>query len=234
VAALEPLREAAARYRTLGWCEPSLAGFHGDLLDALVAAGEREEAEEELARLAADAERSTVSWTRAVVARSRGLLAEDDGFAAHFAGALELHEVAPQPFERARTELLFAERLRRAGDRPAARDQLRSAVEAFEALGARPWAERARRELAFGSGSSGVQTATEPPPATVELTPQELRVALLVAQGLTNREAGAALFLSPKTIEHILTATYKKLGRPHADPARQAHRREDSGVVARA
>ena len=148
---------------------------------------------------------------RAALARGRGLLAGDDDEAlAHLAEALELHELAPDPFERARTELLVGDRLRAAGRRDEARDVVRRAVTTFEQLGAAPWAERARQVLAVGRG----QGRPEPraPAAPPELSSQELRVATLVAQGLTNREVGAAVFLSPRTIEHVLTAVYKKLG----------------------
>jgi DNA-binding CsgD family transcriptional regulator len=208
-AALTYLREAAERYDAMGWGEPSLVQFGGDLVEALVAAGEREEAERTLERLAADAARTRGAWAQAVAGRGRGLLAADEGFEAHFERALASHERTPQPFERARTELLLGERRRRAGRRAEGREPLRRALEAFEQLGARPWADRARRELA---GAGGVAEQPKAAPKTAELTGQEWRIALLVAQGLTNREAGAALFLSPKTIEHHLSGIYKKLG----------------------
>lgn len=207
-AALDPLRQAAELYRTMRWGEPSYPAFHGDLLEALVATGEADEARRTLDALAGDAERSPARWPAAVVAVGRGLLAADDAFGEHFDRALRLMGEAGQPFERARVELLLGERQRRAGRAPEATERLRSAAAAFEQLGARPWGDRARREL------SGGTTAARPAPAadTFALTAQEWRVALLVAQGLTNREAGAALFVSPKTIEHTLTAIYKKVG----------------------
>jgi len=111
------------------------------------------------------------------------------------------------PFERARTELCLGERLRRARRRAEAREPLRSALEAFERLGAAPWSERARVELS----ASGETARRRDPYAAEQLTPQELQVALVVGRGATNKEAGAALFLSPKTIETHLGHVYRKL-----------------------
>jgi DNA-binding CsgD family transcriptional regulator len=85
--------------------------------------------------------------------------------------------------------------------------QLRAAIDIFDNLGADPWSEMARTELA----ATG-ETARRRDPATLnELTPQELQIALRVAEGRTTRETAAALFLSPKTIEHHLSNVYRKL-----------------------
>ena len=112
------------------------------------------------------------------------------------------------PFERARTLLALGERLRRAKQRAEAREPLQAALDAFERLGARPWAERARTELrATGARPAARRSET----AAEQLTPHELQIALLVAQGMTNREAAAALFLCPKTIEYHLGQIYRKL-----------------------
>lgn len=89
-----------------------------------------------------------------------------------------------------------------------AREQLRQAVDIFDHLGAEPWSEMARTELA----ATG-ETARRRDAANVkELTPQELQIAILLAERRTTREAGAALFLSPKTIEYHLRSVYRKLG----------------------
>jgi DNA-binding NarL/FixJ family response regulator len=113
----------------------------------------------------------------------------------------------PTPFERARTGLAFGERLRRAGRRTDARDQLRRALRTFEMLGAAPWADRARGELR----ASGQSVLNPTQRAEQMLTPQELQVAAIVAGGSTNREAASALFLSVKTIEFHLGNIYRKL-----------------------
>jgi DNA-binding NarL/FixJ family response regulator len=117
-----------------------------------------------------------------------------------------LHARTDMPFERARTELCFGERLRRARRRAEARGQLHAALQTFERLGAEPWADRARNELR----ATG-ETVHRDRSASDELTLQELQVALKVSEGATNREAAAALFLSPKTIEAHLSRIYSKL-----------------------
>ncbi len=104
-------------------------------------------------------------------------------------------------------ELALGERLRRARRRSDSRQPLRAALETFDRLGARIWADRARTELA----ASGETARSRDPYASEQLTPQELQVALVVAQGATNKEAAAALFLSPKTIETHLGRVYRKL-----------------------
>jgi len=125
-----------------------------------------------------------------------------------FEGALQHHDALPMPFERARTQLALGERLRRAKQRAEAREPLTQALDEFERLGAKPWAERARAELRATGGSAGARRASA---AADQLTPHELQIAVLVAQGMTNREAAAALFLSPKTIEYHLGQIYRKL-----------------------
>ena len=78
----------------------------------------------------------------------------------------------------------------------------------FEGLGAEPWSRRARAELR----ATGEGVATRRGTPSTELTAQQLRVALTVAEGITNREAGARLFMSPKTVEHHLSQVFEKLG----------------------
>jgi DNA-binding NarL/FixJ family response regulator len=89
-----------------------------------------------------------------------------------------------------------------------ARQVLREALNTFERLGAEPWAMRAHNELAATGEKSRKRDVT----VTRQLTPQELQIALAVAQGATNREAAAQLFLSPKTVESHLSSAYRKLG----------------------
>ena len=162
-----------------------------------------------LAELERQGDRPHHTWVNAIVERIRGLMAPDDEVDAHFARALELHGETRQPFETARTQLLHGERLRRAKRRADARGPLGHALAVFERLGAEPWAERARAELRATGGPTG---SAAPAIATDELTAQELQIALQVAQGRTNREVAAALFLSAKTIEYHLGSIYRKLG----------------------
>jgi DNA-binding CsgD family transcriptional regulator len=208
LAAIEKLRPVADLAERHGVREPSFLPYAPDLIEAYARAGEREAAMRELAKLAELAGALDRRWALAVVARLHGLLGQDDDLDEHFGAALELHEQgAGSPFERARTELLYGERLRRAKRRVDAREHLRSAIELFDGLGAAPWSEQARRELR----ASGESIPRRDPTVPEKLTPQELQIALQVAEGKTNRDVAAALFLSPKTVEFHLTRVYRKL-----------------------
>jgi DNA-binding CsgD family transcriptional regulator len=189
-----------------GLRETSVVQWTPDLIEAYVRAGRSTDAEALLERFELAAVQTERTWALATAARCRGLLSAD-AFEEHFLRALELHDRVPTPFERARTELCFGEQLRRSRQRVGARPRLAAALETFERLGAEPWAERARAELA----ATGETLRPREPLAQKELTPQELQVALVVARGATNKEAGAALFLSPKTIETHLGRVYRKL-----------------------
>jgi DNA-binding CsgD family transcriptional regulator len=155
-------------------------------------------------------------WALARAARCRGLLAND--FEPEFEEALVLHQQTLDAFEAARTRLAYGARLRRGRKRVRAREQLRAALEAFEALGPSPWADASGVELA----ATG-ETARRRDPSTLgELTPQELQIALLLSEGRTTREAAASLFLSPKTIEYHLRSIYRKLDINSRDALAQA------------
>ncbi|MGZ4186002.1 MAG: AAA family ATPase [Solirubrobacteraceae bacterium] len=178
-----------------------------ELVDAYTRLGRVEEAQQVTAELTAAANAKAQPWSLARAARCRGLVAPDADITVHFERALRHHEQTPDVFEKARTQLAYAERLRRARNRVLARKQLRDAIEAFERLDARPWAERARSELA----ATGENVRRRDPSTVDELTPQELQIGLLLASGKTTRETAAALFLSPKTIEYHLRHVYQKL-----------------------
>jgi DNA-binding CsgD family transcriptional regulator len=188
--------------------EPGVAMWAQDLAEAYIRIGRLDEAEATLAVLARQAAQTGRALAHAGLERCRGLIAGDEAVDTHFERALEWHEGVRCPCEQARTELCFGERLRRAGRRSEARAPLRRALEAFELLGAEPWAERARCELR----STGERVRRRTPDTRDQLTPQELRVALLVVDGATNREAAATLFVTPKTIETHLNNAYRKLG----------------------
>jgi len=103
---------------------------------------------------------------------------------------------------------MYGARLRRSGQRVKAREQLRTAHEAFEEMDLTAWVLHAADELA----ATGAKPRTRRPHATEPLTSQETRVALHAAKGMSNKEIAAALFLSPKTVEHHLSSVYRKRG----------------------
>jgi DNA-binding CsgD family transcriptional regulator len=207
IAALEPVASFVER---VGLAEPAAVQWAPDLVEAYVRVGRLGEAERVLARFQHQAEQTERTWALAATARCRALLSGRSGDAnVHFTEALSWHERTSTPFERARTELSWGERLRRDRQRAQACTQLRSALLTFERLGATPWAKRAQAELRAAGGRPRPRRDWS---TTEELTPQELQVALTIAQGLTNPEAAATLFLSRKTIEFHLGNVYRKLG----------------------
>jgi DNA-binding CsgD family transcriptional regulator len=179
-----------------------------DLVEALVRAGDANAATDLLIPFADEAERVGQASPQAAAGRCRGLLASEGSYAREFERSLELHALDENVFATARTRLAYGERLRRSGRRIDAREQLNQALAVFERLEATPWADRVRSELR----ATGQRVRAREPAAREELTPQELQVAMLAADGKTNREVGAQLFLSPKTIEWHLGHVYRKLG----------------------
>jgi DNA-binding CsgD family transcriptional regulator len=216
IAALELVRDAAADIRS-----PGFMLWMPDLIEAYVRAGRQRDAVDLCDIFDADAHATGHEWSLMTVARCRALLAEgelDEGFSA----ALALCSAETWPFERARCELLYGERLRRAGRRVDARKELRSAVAHFERLGTAAFADRARGELR----ATGEIVRRRGPGRMDELTAQELQIALLVAEGATNREVAVGIFLSPKTVEKHLSSVYRKLGlRSRSELARRFAKR---------
>jgi DNA-binding CsgD family transcriptional regulator len=204
--ALVHLEAAALGVARLGFHDRDVAP-EPELVEALIRLGRTEEARAALGPAVERVGGASPRWGAAVAARLRGLVADEDAFEDEFQDALSLHERADDAFARARTELAFGERLRRAGRRRDARVQLRAALAAFDELAATPWLERATAELR----ATGETLRKRQPHEAEELTPQELQIALLVAEGKTNKEAGAALFLSHKTVEFHLGRIYRKL-----------------------
>jgi DNA-binding CsgD family transcriptional regulator len=200
---LEPIaRYAEERRLRIPGVAPQL-----ELAEAYIRAGRNTEGEAVVDALEAS-ELGADPYLAAVSRRCRGLLAADEDFEARFREAVELHGPVPSPFALARTRLCFGERLRRAGRRRDARGELKAALETFERLDAATWAERARSELR----SSGERLRRRADTDEEQLTPQELQVALQVAEGKTNKEVAAAMFLSTKTVEFHLARVYRKLG----------------------
>ena len=210
--AVEQLSVAWLHARDQGLGHPNVVPFVGDLIEAHVRCGHINEGREVLRWLTDTAETTGLAHPAALAARCHGLLAEDPVDAdAAFAAAGASHDRCPMPFERARTLLCEGEVKRRTRRLVGARVPLREAQLIFEALGARPWAERAASEIAASGGRT--HRHTDPAPAGIDsLTPQELQIARAVAVGKSNSEAAAALFVSHKTVEAHLTRIYRKLG----------------------
>ena len=205
--AIGHLERASEQTRRFGCRDPSFLYTDADLAEAYVRAGRREEAQAVVEILADGARRTGGAWAAAATARCRGLIGSDAALDEHLAAALAAHARVTMPFELARTQLCFGERLRRARRRRESRELLAAAHETFHALGARGWERRAERELAATGEHRGA-----PSDASSELTPREREVCRLVAGGATNVEAASALYVSPRTVEHHLRMAYRKLG----------------------
>jgi DNA-binding CsgD family transcriptional regulator len=150
---------------------------------------------------------SEAAWIPSRLASCRALVSCGEEAIGFFEEVLRLGADA-RPFDLARIHLLYGEQLRRQRRRVDARVQLQAALAGFERLRAEPWAERTRAELR----ATGV-TARKRDPSTVDqLTPQELQVARLVGEGMSNKEVAAQLFLSPRTIDAHLRNVFAKLG----------------------
>jgi DNA-binding CsgD family transcriptional regulator len=183
-----------------------------DLVEAAVRIGEPARAAGALQRFERWAGRSGQPWIDALVLRCRALLAPDPEAGNLYAAALGAHQRDDRPFERARTQILYGEWLRRARRKTDARTQLRAALEIFDRLGAEPWSARAATELQATGVTSPEGRGRHGPGALGNLTPQELQIVRLAAQGLSNRDIAAQLFLSPRTVGYHLYKAYPKLG----------------------
>jgi DNA-binding CsgD family transcriptional regulator len=198
-----------------GMNNPNVVPMAGDLAEALARIEEKQRCTEILNWLDERAEATGLAYPRAVSCRAQGILATDPDEAQRlFAESLAaLDNVCPIAFEQARTLLCSGEAMRRNRRSVAAREPLHEALILFESLGARPWAARARGELA----ASGIkhQRSTDwygRHNGLQKLSPQELQVARIAGRGQNNAEVAAALFVSRKTVEAHLTRVYRKLG----------------------
>ena len=206
-AAADKLDEADRLCEQVGVKEPGIFRTQADTVEALVGAGRLDRAEEALARFEEEAAAVQRAWALATAPRCRSLLvaARGNEEAAIEASAASLSRTAVlgQPFEHGRSLLVAGTVLRRAGRKGEARVRLNEAEQLFENLGALLWIERARAEKGRIAGRA---------PSGDELTPTELRVAQLVAAGLSNRQVADQLFVTVRTVESNLTRVYGKLG----------------------
>ncbi|HZN84348.1 MAG TPA: AAA family ATPase [Mycobacterium sp.] len=205
--ALNVLAPLLAVADTVPNTEISKMEYLPDAIEAMVISGRFEEAEVLIDRLERDGRELGRAWMVLVAARCRGmwLAASGDVEAAVrvVAQAADAHRGLRMPLEHARTQLLLGQLYRRLRQKQAAAAALDQALRTFEQLdnplwAARVHAERARVNVRPGHG--------------VDLTPSEQRVAELAAEGLSNREIAAAVYVSAKTVESVLTRVYRKLG----------------------
>ncbi|MGW5499022.1 AAA family ATPase [Streptomyces olivaceoviridis] len=188
---------------------PPSALHHGlmDLVDIALRAHRAEEVRGAVGRAEEVAAVHPSPALHIAVRYARAVLADDADAERLFAEALAA-DLTRWPFARARTQLAHGEWLRRRRRDAAARTPLRAARDAFDALGAVAFAERARRELR----ASGEASAEGPPEVRELLSPQELQIAQMVADGLTNRQIGERLYLSHRTVSSHLHRIFPKLG----------------------
>lgn len=206
--------DALVRLDTLA--DESSALFHptvgllstGDLVETAIRAETASLARPAIEKIDEFVGRSDSAWSAALAARSRALVASDDDALQEFERALEFHAASTRDFETARTQLLFGELLRRLRQRSEARMHLRRAAEKFERMGARPWLDRAQAELR----ATGETARRRAPDTLLELTPQQTQIVRLVAEGLTNKEVAAQLYVSPRTVDYHLRNVFTKLG----------------------
>jgi len=185
-------------------CSMNLA----DLIEAAVRSDDLAVADAALGRLSDRALASETPWALGLLARGRALMAPDEDAETLFLESLEQLGRSGVMTDFARTRLLYGEWLRRQRRRREAREQLRAAYEMFLNLGAGVFARRAESELL----ATGEHARARTDETRSELTPQELQVALLAADGQSNVEIAAQLYISPHTVSCHLRKVYAKLG----------------------
>lgn len=215
------LRGAERRAAEFHWHEPSVRWWTPDWIELLLEDGDLDGAGRVLDVWEADALRVDRPYVLAQVTRCRGLLAaahsDVDRALADLQKAVLEHEAVGDPFGHARALLALGVVRRRNRQKRPAREAIEAALQEFEAVGAAGWAAKARREL----GRFGGRRREE------GLTAAEQRVADLVAEGRTNREIAASLFLAERTVASHLTHIYAKLGvRSRTELAYRLHARE--------
>ena len=203
-------------------CEHDDLGFFGwalvELVEAAGRSGRPEEARTTLGRLEERTRFAGTDWALGIQARSCALLSEDEEADVLYREAIERLARSRVVVHSARAHLLYGEWLRRKNRRVDAREQLRTAHETFSRIGAEAFAERARREL-LATGETVRKRTLE---ARDQLTAQEAQIARLAAQGHTNPEIGAQLFISARTVEYHLRKVFLKLDISSRKELRQA------------
>jgi len=180
----------------------------GELAEAALHVDAVDDARARLRAVEAAAGPAPASWVALGLRHARALLAADDDEAAHRFDEGLSADLDHWPFQRARLLLAHGQWLRRQRRIADSRAPLRAARDIFDALGCVSWSDRARRELR----ASGESSRRRDPEARDRLTAQELQIAQLAADGLTNREIGRRLYLSHRTIATHLYRVFPKLG----------------------
>jgi DNA-binding CsgD family transcriptional regulator len=204
-------REALVAARQASAGAPEFLISHwalAELVEASVRSGNSDLAAEAFERLVEPPSASGSDWGLGIVARSRALVSEDKAAEALYLEAITRLGRTPLRPELARAHLVYGEWLRRENRRMDAREQLRAAYELFIGFGACAFAERTRRELL----ATGEKVRKRRDETRGQLTAQEEQIARLAADGQTNQEIGAQLFLSPRTVEWHLHKVFTKLG----------------------
>jgi DNA-binding CsgD family transcriptional regulator len=179
-----------------------------ELIEAAARCGEAELAGDGLRRMSELTRTSGTDWALGLEARSRALLTEGDAAETLYRQAIETLERTRVRVELARAHLLYGEWLRRERRRLDAREQLRTAHKLFTDFGMQAFAERARVELEATGEHARKQTVE----TRDDLTPQEAQISHLAADGATNQEIAAQLFISPSTVDYHLRKAFRKLG----------------------
>jgi DNA-binding CsgD family transcriptional regulator len=189
-----------------------------EFIEAAVRAGQPERAAAPLRRLQEISRASGSDWTLGVEARSRALLSQGDEAERLYREAIDRLGRTRVKVALARAQLLYGEWLRREGRRVEAREQLRAAHATYAAMGMEGFGESARRELV----ATGEKVRKRSVETRDDLTAQEAQIARLAADGRTNPEIGAQLFISPRTVEWHLHKVFTKLGIGSRRDLRQA------------
>jgi DNA-binding CsgD family transcriptional regulator len=179
-----------------------------ELIEAAVRSGSPESAYEALRRLLDKTRASGTDWALGLEARCRALLSDDDAAEVQYRDAIERLGRTRIRADLARAHLLYGEWLRRQRRRLDAREQLRTAHMLFTEFGMEAFAERARVELE-ATGEHARKRTVE---TRDDLTPQEAQISRLAAEGATNQEIAAQLFISPSTVDYHLRKAFRKLG----------------------
>lgn len=177
-----------------------------DRVTAALRSDERELAASWVTEFAEFAAATGWSWAWTVVNHGKALLADGDDAVEHYVAALESSGANVRPYDLARTNLALGEHLRRSQRRSDARPYLRAAMAQFEDLGAAPLVTRAANELR----ASGETARKRDPSTALALTPMELQTAQLGAEGLSNKEIAAQLWISPRTVAFHLRNVFTK------------------------